>query len=245
MKINIIIPVLNEEKRLEKGVITAVNFLNEKMKNQYMITIIDNGSTDKTEEIATRLKKNYDQVEYIRLNKKGVGVALREGVKNNNCEIIGYMDVDLSTDIEHLLDVYKMFKTNSKVCIINGSRNSVGSHVTGRRKLRKFTSYTLSFIIRNVLRVSLQDYMCGFKFFRNDEVKKLIEVCGDNDGWFYCAELLIKAEWMNEEIIEIPVRWQDDRENSKVESKIIKISCGYLKEIFKMISQRKKIVRGR
>ena len=57
-----------------------------------------------------------------------------------------------------------------------------------------------------------------------------------NDGWFFSAELLVRAEWNNVALTEIPVQWEDDR-NSKV--RIISVSYNYLCEIWKMYKEKK------
>lgn len=51
-------PVLNEELRLEKGIQTVVPFLREHWMGNFQITIVDNGSTDKTEQLCQQLCKN-------------------------------------------------------------------------------------------------------------------------------------------------------------------------------------------
>ena len=79
---------------------------------------MDNASIDETQNIALRIASEKTQLNYIRINKKGVGVAVREGIKNNNCPIVGYMGVDLSTDINHLNDVMTIFKSNSELNLL-------------------------------------------------------------------------------------------------------------------------------
>ena len=100
MTINIVIPVLNEEKILKNGIERTIYFLDTtKVKDKYCITIADNGSTDGTEEIAKNLCKKYSYVNYLKISCRGVGAAFREAIKCNTEDIIGYMDIDLATDI--------------------------------------------------------------------------------------------------------------------------------------------------
>lgn len=69
-----------------------------------------------------RIGKTYDNVNYLQLSEKGVGVAFKKGVEHNDCEIVGYMDIDLSTDVHHLKDVITIFKSHPEIDMINGSR---------------------------------------------------------------------------------------------------------------------------
>ena len=112
MKIDIIFPVLNEENRLKNGIMKTLEYLKTSKFTDFKLIIVDNGSTDKTEEIALKLCEKNSQIKYIRIEEKGVGIAFREGVKHTNFEIVGYMDVDLSTDLESMNEVFKIFFNN-------------------------------------------------------------------------------------------------------------------------------------
>jgi len=91
-----------------------------------------------------------------------------------------------------------------------------------------------------VLGAKFSDAMCGFKFYRKETADALVAKASDSNGWFYCAEMLVRAEWDGIKITEIPVTWTDDP-NSKV--KVGKLSMNYMGEIKKLYvekQQRKK-----
>jgi glycosyltransferase involved in cell wall biosynthesis len=231
MTLNIVIPVLNEENALRSGVEKTLEFLNTtEIKDSFQITIADNGSTDRTEEIARELCNVYGNVHYFKVSKRGVGLAFREAIKMNASDIVGYMDVDLATDIRHLREVYKAFM-EGQAKIVVGSRLLPNSKVYNRTLLREITSRGLNIILKVLLNVHFSDAMCGFKFYRDDTAKQLVRECSENDGWFYCAEMMIRAEWNDISITEIPVEWHDDT-NSKV--KVGKLSASYMSEIIKL-----------
>ena len=237
MSLNIVIPVLNEESDLEKGIVTTLNYLNRmNFGKNTIITIADNGSTDHTEEIAHKLCTYYKNVTYFKVSQKGVGLAFREGVKRNTCDIVGYMDIDLATDIKHLSQVYSAF-TERKASIVVGSRLKKGAQVHNRTLLREVTSRALNIMLKLILKVKFTDAMCGFKFYRSDVAQDLIKKGSNNPGWFFCAEMLIRAEWDGITITEIPVIWRDDH-NSKV--KVGKLSMSYLTEIIKLFKEHKR-----
>lgn len=231
MQLNIVIPVLNEENSLKSGVEKTMKFLNTTVMNgHYIITIADNGSTDRTQEIAERLCDTHGQVQYFKLSERGVGLAFREAIKKNRSDIVGYMDVDLATNIKHLCDVYDAF-TKKGANIVVGSRLLKGSNVYNRTLLREITSRGLNVILKLLLKVHFSDAMCGFKFYRSNVASHLVKICSNNNGWFYCAEMMIRSEWEKIEITELPVEWRDDS-NSKV--KIGKLSASYMSEIMKL-----------
>lgn len=229
--VNILIPVYNEERRVEKGVRTANAFMQKMFPTQYRITVVDNASTDGTCKIMQTLQQKLKNVFYLRISEKGVGAALRAGVKENECDIVGYMDVDLSTDLKHISEMLKIFELDTNVTIVNGSRLSSNSYVTGRKKVRRITSYGLKYLLKLVFGMKINDAICGFKFFRKETIQKLMEVSSNEPGWFYCIELLLRAERMGFKIKEIPVMWQDDYDTTVHVKKLI---INYLKCIWRL-----------
>lgn len=61
-------------------------------------------------------------------------------MRDNDCEVIGYMDIDMSTDIDELGEVWNIFTNNRQIDIINATRYSENSEVIGRTKARNFVS---------------------------------------------------------------------------------------------------------
>jgi glycosyltransferase involved in cell wall biosynthesis len=228
MKVNILFPVLDEERRLEKGILKTLVFLKKNKLFEYQLTIIDNGSTDATEEISRRLCAKHEEVRYLKTAERGVGVALRTGIADNDCDIVGYMDIDLSTKIDHLREVKVIFENQPEVQIIKGSRLMKDSTVIGRKPSREFTSQGLNTLLHIVFGNKFTDALCGFDFYRKETIEKLIAASSQDNGWFYTVELLLRAERMGLEVHDIPVIWQDDYD-TKV--KVIKTVVSYLKQI--------------
>ena len=142
-EIDIILPVWNEEKRVEKGVETTYKYLVQ-MGVNFKLIIADNCSTDNTGVIGKRLEEKYPQnVEYIYIDRKGVGNALRESIRKCNGNIIGYMDIDLSTDIRNIEKVIKYFEEDDMIILVNASRFNKKSILRGRKFSRILTSYGL------------------------------------------------------------------------------------------------------
>lgn len=238
MYLNILLPVLNEEKRLEKGVLNTVAYFESVGYTDYQLTIVDNGSTDETVSIATRLVDEQKRVKYLRLEEKGVGIAFRKGVQDNRADIVGYMDIDLSTDVSHLMDVINMFKEHSEIDIINASRLNRNSNTVGRKWYRMFTSHGLTYMLKIFLHLRASDAICGFKFFRKEVAENLVKNANASEkGWFYVIEVLLRAERTDYNINELPVRWKDDYNTTVHVWKLVK---NYIKNIFVLRKQFKK-----
>lgn len=231
MKINIVFPVLNEERRLEKGIRRTEKFLRQHEEIDAVVTIADNGSTDATPELIKKLSQEFSNIRAITLSEKGFGLAFREAVLHNDCDIIGYVDVDLSTDITYLKQVVSGFEKHSEIDVIKGNRLSKRSQVNGRKASRNITSVGLDTLIKLVFGVRVSDTMEGFQFFRKKCIDRLVAVSSQDNGWFYCAELLIRGEKMGYRIAELPVVWNDDYD-TKVD--VVKLIVNYLERIFSL-----------
>lgn len=207
MKYNILFPVYNEENRLENGIEKTLAFIKKYMPDfDYVLTIVDNASTDKTGEIAKKLEAENEKVNYICIEEKGVGAAFRAGAANNDCEVIGYMDVDLSTDLRYLLSVRNIFNENDDIMMVNASKQAKGSRTIGRKWYRNVTSKGLTLVMKAGLNMKSSDAICGFKFFRKDFLESLMKEADANEnGWFYIIELLIRAERSGCKMVELPV----------------------------------------
>jgi len=232
---DIIFPVLNEEIRLRPGVETLVRFLETAgLAGRCRITVADNGSTDRTAEVAAELNAAYPNVGYLSVGQRGVGLALKAAWGRSTADVVGYMDVDLATDIRHFTAVVAAFEDRAAV-IVNGSRNLEDSRVVNRSRVRDITSWGFNALLRLGLGVRFTDGMCGFKFLRRDVYERLARVGLRNDGWFFCTEFLCIAERLGLRIDELPVHWTDDGD-SRV--KLVKLSLYYMREIWHLRGRR-------
>jgi glycosyltransferase involved in cell wall biosynthesis len=223
----ITIPVLNEEVSLKSSVSALYDFClrNFPDSEQWSIVIADNGSTDKTQQIGTGLVKEFGNIRYIRLEEKGVGRALRAAWQNASADIIGSMDLDLSTALRHLPEALAAV-TESGYDLIYATRLHKDAKVTGRSLRREFSSRAFNWIMRHYLHVSISDAMCGFTFFKRSLLNELLQNGAMSDGWFFQAEILVVSEWLGLHVAELPVNWIDDRE-SKV--RILPLALEYIR----------------
>lgn len=238
MKLEITIPVLNEERTLKKNILKARTYINDNVTNNFSIVIADNGSIDNTKNIAIKLENMYDNIKYISVGKIGVGLALRTSWMQSEADIVGYMDLDLATDLEHLKEVYELFNKKN-VSIINGSRLLPSSKVNNRTMFREITSRGFNLLVKSILRVKLSDGMCGFKFFKREIAQKLIKTGINTDAWFFSTEILVKAIWSGIEIIELPLLWTD---MGDTRVKIFKSICTYLTSIIKLKMEKDEFI---
>ena len=201
------VPVRNEERDLAPSIRRLVGFLRESFPFTARVTIADNGSTDTTWAIADRLARELPEVRAIHLALPGRGRALRAIWSQNEAEVLAYMDVDLSTDLNALLPlVAPLLSGHSDLAI--GTRLARGSRVI-RGPKRELISRGYNLLLRTLMGARFSDAQCGFKAIRRDPARVLLPLTRDT-GWFFDTELLVLAERAGLRIHEIPVDWIDD-----------------------------------
>lgn len=230
MTFDVTIPVLNEEPTLAQNALILHQFLQKHFpkKDQWRIVIADNGSTDRTLEIAQKLSEEIPEITYVKVPKRGVGLALKTSWSQSSAEMVGYMDLDLATDLKHFLEAYEAIEAND-YDIVYGSRLHPKSKVIGRTFKREVSSRVFNFLLKSYLNVGFSDGMCGFKFLKRKHVSALMEGGAQNDGWFFSTELLTVGEWQNLKIFELPIQWTDDVSSSRVS--ILPLAKRYIKSM--------------
>ncbi|MEV0947676.1 bifunctional glycosyltransferase family 2/GtrA family protein [Rhodococcus sp. NPDC049939] len=208
--LDVVVPVYNEEAGLENCVRQLKQHLDRSFPYTSRITIADNASIDSTLLIATRLAEELDGVRVVHLEQKGRGRALRAVWSDSDAEVVAYMDVDLSTDLNALMPlVAPLLSGHSDIAI--GSRLARSSRVVRGLK-REFISRSYNLILRGALRARFSDAQCGFKAIRVDVARQLLPLVEDH-GWFFDTELLVLAERAGLRIHEVPVDWIDDSDS--------------------------------
>ena len=204
--LDIVIPVHNEEAALAATVHRVTRHL-DRMPWSWQVTIADNASTDATPIIARRLAREHPGVQVVTLSEKGRGRALKQVWSASEAEVLVYMDVDLSTDLNALLPlVAPLLSGHSDLAI--GSRLTRGSSVV-RGPKRELVSRGYNVLLRSTLRARFTDAQCGFKAIRRPVAQALLPLVED-DTWFFDTELLVLAERSGLRIHEVPVDWVDD-----------------------------------
>lgn len=205
--LDVVIPVLDEEAALDRCVRVVHDHLTDTFPYLFHITIADNGSTDRTPEIAADLAAELPEVDWVRLPTSGRGQALSAVWNSSDAPVLAYLDVDLSTDLSALFPlVAPLISGHSDLAI--GTRLAPGARVV-RGPKREFISRCYNLLLRGTLSVRFSDAQCGFKAIRKDAAERLLPDVRDGD-WFFDTELLVLAERAGLRIHEVPVDWVDD-----------------------------------
>ena len=205
--VDVVIPVLNEAHVLQRSVETVLQFLHSRSQYLWRIVIVDNGSTDGTDNVAKQLTAVHPEVQFIHLHQKGRGRALRQAWLQSKADIVCYMDVDLSTHLDHIPELIGAI-ANDGYDIAIGSRLMRESQTTRSFK-REIISRLYNILVKAVLATHFSDAQCGFKALSRNAVAAIVPQVADQ-AWFFDTELLVLAEKHGYRIKDVPVLWVED-----------------------------------
>ncbi len=228
VSLDVVLPVLNEAHILERSVAQVRHFLSQEVPHRCRVVIVDNGSTDGTKELGEGLSRQYQNVDFIRLEQRGRGRALRYAWTQSQADIMCYTDVDISTDLEALP---KMINA-----IIKGECDiAIGSRLAKRSRIRRclkreVISRLYNVLIKVVLFTRFTDAQCGFKAVTREVVDRVVPQVKDQ-AWFFDTELLVLAEKEGYRVKDVPVVWTEDSD-SRV--KILSTAWEDIKGVFRL-----------
>lgn len=215
LKLTVVVPCYNETPRLAKMLEEALEYLQETHANDYEIIIVDDGSSDGTDEFALEQASKYGLplhvLKVVKLaQNRGKGGAVTHGILHGSGEYLLFADADGATkfsDVERLL---KELESKKEAAIAIGSRAHMVNTdaVVKRLFIRNFLMYglhTLVFIfgIRSVL-----DTQCGFKLFNRKAVAQIFPHM-HTERWIFDVEILLLGEIQGMTMTEVPVNWQE------------------------------------
>jgi len=208
-RVDVVIPVYNEERALPQSIPELRAFLSgDDFPYDWRIRIADNASIDDTPAVSRELEKKFpDEVEYVHIERKGRGFALKQVWGEGDADVHTYMDVDLSTGLEAFPALARAVAEDGYGVAI-GSRLMKGSRVTRSLKRRILTS-GYNTMIKGMFFTRFSDAQCGFKAISREVAEQVLPRI-KNNNWFFDTELLILAEKMGYRIKDVPVRWVED-----------------------------------
>lgn len=227
--ISLIIPAFNEEKRLGNSLNKLSEFLKERPE-EFEVIIVDDGSTDKTLEVANNFAKSLPDFSIIKLEENlGKGAAVNAGFNAAKYDIVVFTDADFSTPISEIDKVISVINDGFDIAV--GSRELDPTTVKKHQNfLRELMGKAFNLLVQTVAVRGIKDTQCGFKAFYKPTTKKVFDK-QIIKGFGFDVELLFLARKLGLKFVEVPVLWYND-ERSSVSP--FKHSLITLYEIFKI-----------
>ncbi len=202
--ISIVIPVLNEELILRDSVDKLAQWFRFRT-DPYEVIIVDNGSTDKTWQIAQELSQEYPWFKAVQIPMKSVGRAFAAGVKKAQYQNIISLDCDLSTDLNFIHFAEGLLKYSAMV---------VGSKTLGQQKrswFRILGSQTYLIFTQVLFQMTLTDFSMGAKAYKKEEILPILDKI---DFWTaYVFEICVWLTLNQRPILQVGVTCNDTRKS--------------------------------
>ncbi|HAX68811.1 MAG TPA: glycosyltransferase family 2 protein [Anaerolineales bacterium] len=207
--LSIIIPAHNEESRLPRTLEQVFRFLEEQNYSVEVI-VVENGSSDRTYEIAKEFTQKHPNLIALREENRGKGNAIRRGILEAQGEYRFICDADLSMPIEELPKFLPPTLADFDIAI--GSREAPGAIRYNEPSYRHLGGRAINLVIRMFILPGLNDTQCGFKCFHADAAETLFRQ-QTLPGWSFDIEILYLARRKKLRLREIPIQWYFDPES--------------------------------
>ena len=206
-EVSVVLPAYNEAETIEGTVDVTLGTLGAFLPaGSFEVLIAEDGCTDRTPEIATRMAREDDRVRHFHSDERlGRGGALERAFEAADGEVLVYFDTDLATDMTYLEALVESIRSEG-YDVATGSRRIPGKR-QDREPERGVASTGYNALVRTVLRSSLYDHQCGFKAFDREVLFGLLEEVED-DHWFWDTEVLVRAQRAGYVVKEFPVDWE-------------------------------------
>lgn len=212
--LSIVIPAYDEEPNIVSTLQDVAQYL--KTKNYtYEIIIVDDGSNDKTAELASSCGYLFNAFTLLRNpSNKGKGYSVQKGILKAVGEFILFMDADNSTRINQIDGLFNAIFDGNDIAI--ASRRIPGAKIEEYQPIHRIImGNTYIFLSKIILGTSVKDYNCGFKLFKKETAKLLFSQT-KRDDWSFDSEFIYLASRFKFKIKEVPTIWQDKKKTSKV-----------------------------
>ena len=240
--ISLVIPVYNEEARLDKTFSSLASFSLPGGLMLEKVIFVDDGSTDGTvKKIKEFIKSSTWEESWLHSvqpatvpggaktstipgvsvnlqlvsykENRGKGYAIAAGMKESTSDYSLFLDADMSTDLSEVRKF--MPSIRERIPIIIGTRkNSHSTVVRHQPFIRESLGKAFTLLSNLILNTWVSDFTCGFKAFSREAKDALFPNLKIED-WGFDAELMFLGRIAGFEYKEIPVIWSDDR-RSKV-----------------------------
>ncbi|KKU07746.1 MAG: Glycosyl transferase family 2 [Candidatus Magasanikbacteria bacterium GW2011_GWA2_45_39] len=195
MKFSIVVPAYNESENL-RLLIPELDKALHSLGEPYEVIVVDNASTDNTQETLARLRERFPSLRVESDPVKGFGKAILTGLAASQGEIIGYIHADNQMMPEEIIRIYqKLIRDNLEVC----KATRLDRHDGIRRWV---ISKGYNFLFRLMFGIRIRDINGSPKLFTR---KFFNEAALQSRDWFIDPEIIIKAKRLRVPIAEVEI----------------------------------------
>lgn len=201
--LSVVIPAYNEELRLGRTIADLQAYLDGQPLSAEIL-VVENGSSDRTAEIADDIAARDERVRVIHLLERGKGRAVRAGMLAGAGQVLIAFDADAAVRPDQIPAVAEPARGGIDVVI--GSREAPGARRIGEPPHRHLMGRVFNSLVRWLALPELNDTQCGFKAFRKAAAQDLF-LRQTIEGWGFDVEVLFVARKRGYTVREVPVTW--------------------------------------
>ncbi len=212
----VVIPTYNEIDNIE-------DFVNQIIKINVDILIVDDNSPDGTGDLVQKLSENLLQVNLLkRSGKLGLGSAYRDGFKWGLNEGYKYL-IEMDADFSHSFsDLNNILQNSKNFDVVIGSRYIPGGGSNGWDFKRKLLSSYANKLSKVLLRSKINDMTSGFRSYSSEALNEINYFSTKSDGYSFQIEMTIRSIEKKLSIKEVPIIFTErSLGNSKMSKKIV------------------------
>lgn len=205
LRLSIIVPAYNEAGSLRQN-IGLIQKAASEISDSYEIVIAEDGCSDETTRVVAGITSDNSKIIHLHSDHRlGKGLALKNAFRESKGQALIFMDADLSTDLNCLNEVIELVENGYDLVV--GSRFVKGAFVN-RSIFRNMASRAYNLLVKLLFRDDVSDHQCGFKGFKNQSLKHVIDDIVEN-GYLFDTELIVRMKQKGLNLAEIPVKWQE------------------------------------
>lgn len=201
--LSVILPAHNEEKRLPAALESLLAYL-QAQSYDFEVLVVENGSQDRTLDLAHEYARRCAQVEVIHEQQRGKGLAVRRGMLSARGDYRFMCDVDFSMPVDQISRFLPPALGEYDIAI--ASREAPGAMRFDEPAYRHLVGRLFNLLIRIMALPGLHDTQCGFKCFRGEVARQLFSR-QTISGWSFDVEILFLARKLGYRIVELPIPW--------------------------------------
>ncbi|XP_071087179.1 dolichyl-phosphate beta-glucosyltransferase-like [Haliotis cracherodii] len=217
--LTVVVPAYNEEERLSSMMDEALEYLEDRQQNNqsfsFEIIVVDDGSKDKTSEVALTYSEKYgvDKVRVLTLAKnRGKGGAIRLGIFVGRGKLMLFADADGASkfsDYKKLEVELKKKNGQDNMCVVCGSRAHLEKDSIAERSVfRTFLMYGFHFLVWFLCVRGVKDTQCGFKLMTREAAILLFSNL-HVERWAFDVDMLYLAQHFKIPLGEVAIAWQE------------------------------------
>jgi glycosyltransferase involved in cell wall biosynthesis len=206
--LSLVVPLYNEEVRLEESGRQLVDFVASYPAGSELI-LADDGSSDTTVEVAEKLARHSAlTIRLLELGHAGKGAALRAGIAAARGPIVAFCDVDLATPLDELRRIVSAAASAPVLAI--GSRDVVSTRLVRREgEVREFLGKAYNRVLRATLTPGINDTQCGAKAAHRAVWCEVLPYCREN-GFAWDVEAIAIGRRRGVAVWEVGIEWNHD-----------------------------------